>query len=32
MSTCTTTAEVSLPSAKPGAPPLKEEWEIKDRC
>jgi hypothetical protein len=25
-------AEVSLPSAKPGAPPLKEKWEIKDRC
>jgi hypothetical protein len=25
-------AELSLPSAKPGAPPLKEKWEIKDRC
>jgi hypothetical protein len=25
-------AELSLPSAKPGAPPLKEKWELKDRC
>jgi hypothetical protein len=25
-------ADVSLPSAKPGAPPLKEKWVIKDRC
>jgi hypothetical protein len=25
-------AEVLLPSAKPGAPPLREKWEIKDRC
>jgi hypothetical protein len=25
-------ADVSLPSAKVGAPPLTEKWEIKDRC
>jgi hypothetical protein len=25
-------ADVSLPSAKPGAPPPKEKWVIKDRC
>ncbi len=25
-------ADVSLPSAKTGAPPLKEKWEIKQRC
>jgi len=25
-------ADVSLPAAKPGDPPLKERWEIKDRC
>jgi hypothetical protein len=25
-------ADVSLPPAKAGAPPLKEKWEIKDRC
>jgi hypothetical protein len=25
-------ADVSLPPAKPGDPPLKEKWEIKDRC
>jgi hypothetical protein len=25
-------ADVSLPPAKPGAPPLQEKWEIKGRC
>jgi hypothetical protein len=25
-------ADVSLPPAKPGAPPLREKWEIKERC
>jgi hypothetical protein len=25
-------ADVSLPSSKPGAPPRKEKWVIKDRC
>jgi hypothetical protein len=25
-------ADVSLPPAKRGAPPLREKWEIKDRC
>jgi hypothetical protein len=25
-------ADVVLPAAKPGAPPLKEKWEIKERC
>jgi hypothetical protein len=25
-------AELTLLSARPGAPPLKEKWEIKDRC
>jgi hypothetical protein len=25
-------AEVSLPPAKPGAPPLKEKWVIESRC
>src|SRR5207253_2225307 len=25
-------ADLSLPPAKRGAPPLRERWEIKDRC
>jgi hypothetical protein len=25
-------AELSLPSANPGAPPLKERWVVRDRC
>jgi hypothetical protein len=25
-------ADVSLPPAKRGAPPLRERWEIKERC